>query len=43
MFLDLISGVVLIGISVTIFPILKQYNNNLARAYTVCRILVSKV
>ena len=40
MFLDLISGVVLIGISVTIFPILKQYNNNLARAYTVCRILV---
>ena len=38
MFLDLISGVALIGIGVTIFPILKQYNKNLARGYTVCRI-----
>ena len=38
MFLDLIGGVALIGIGVTIFPILKQYNKNLARGYTVCRI-----
>ena len=38
MFLDLISGAALIGIGVTIFPILKQYNKNLARGYTVCRI-----
>ena len=41
MFLELINGIAVIGIGIMMFPILKQYNENLAIGYVGFRIMES--